>query len=524
MTTEAPSNALAALADHRDAFIQVAGDFLTQTVEGYAPIEALIRSMDESHQAETAALKAEHAQETQRLNLIAATANAAAEEQVRHRTSTAVAAATAEVSKAHQGELRSLAESHEASLLDLQSKHVADTARLRLLAEADVEAAKTSVAEELSASHSVEMAAARESFDKALTVAADTRVRDLEAAREAHERAMAANSAAHERELSSAAEERERVIAELRDVHARELSSVGESHHREILAAAEAHQQELASASERREGDVAAANEVHRQELATASERHDRDLAAAAEKHQRDLTAASERRDGDLAAAAEAHQQELANVAAAHAQEMEALKQQYEFKLSGAQTMWLAADANRVQAEASLAAALRAIEEMEAKAPVAAELEAILFPEPAAATSPDLSTELAATQGELAAAVAEVKSLRQGMLQPVEAAGELRDQLAAAESARGLLAEKVAALAGELAAAREALTAQKTAEPTAASLNAARAETRKIVRLVAEANPDIRLTEAADLVGAALQGQTANAFVRPLPVLMGSAA
>lgn len=206
MTTKAPITPLAAITEERNSFIQAAEAFMIEAVEGYATIEQQSVAAAEAHRKEISGIRAESAGEIQRLNLVATTATAAAEEQVRHRTALAVAAveesfaprlaeasavAVADANACREAELRSLRDDHEQQLHALRDDHAAMVADLHRGFSSTVESAKEAVIQTLVGEHRL-----------ALSAVQDAAERELAAASQAHEQAAVDAAAAHERALA----------------------------------------------------------------------------------------------------------------------------------------------------------------------------------------------------------------------------------------------------------------------------------------------------------------------------------
>lgn len=435
MTTEAPTDALDALSLHRDNFIEMAGAFLTGTVEAYAPIEELIRSTSRAHQTKISELNATHATEIQKLRLIATTATAAADEKARQSTSKALAAAEEDATKRIQ-------EAVTVALAEAERDYMARTTQAVTAALSDAE----------------------DGF-------------------------------------------RARAAQEVADALAAAEATLGESIARERLQAAEE------------------ANARHEEALQSLRVHHASQIEALQRDFADQTTALrdgleSESAAGTQAAVAQAreslaseYEQKMSAAASAHEAEMVELVKKHNNRVSGVQTMLRVADSGRIAAEGQLAEARATIQELgsrpaapadAASAGIAPEVDALLFPAGQPAPDESLAAEMGAMRMELDAANSQI--------------GTLQDQLS--QSAGNLTALQ-AQLDRERRAASESPV---LADPTVASMKAARAEAHTVVRLVADANPQIKLVEAADLVGAALSGRTEMAVQLPSPVMLGSAA
>jgi hypothetical protein len=435
MTTEAPTDALDALSLHRDNFIEMAGAFLTGTVEAYAPIEELIRSTSRAHQTKISELNATHATEIQKLRLIATTATAAADEKARQSTSKALAAAEEDATKRIQQAVADALATAEHDFAARTTQAVTDALR--------------------DAEEGFKLRSAQEVADALAAVEAST-----------------GDSIARERESATEA-------ANVR--HEEALHSIRAQHAAEI----EALQQDFAiQATLMRDGLES--------ESATA-------IQAAVAQARESLTSEFEQK---MSAAASAHEAEMAELVKKHNN-----------RVSGVQTMLRVADSGRIAAEGQLAEARATIQEMgsrpaapddAASAEIAPEVDALLFPAGQPAPEESLAAEMEAMRTELDAANSHI--------------GTLQGQLSQS-------AGNVTALQTQLDRERRAASeAPVVADPTVAAMKAARAEAHVVVRLVADANPQIKLVEAADLVGAALSGRTEMAVQLPSPVMLGSAA
>lgn len=411
MTVEAPTTPLEALIAERDQFVRAAETFMVGTINGFSTVERLLAASAEQHRTEIAALGSSHAEEIQRLKLVATTATAAADEKARGQVATAVAAA--------------------------ESEFAARSARL----VAETEARHSTLTQELTDAHNEEVRA-------------------------------------------------------IQSRHAAALEDMARESALAVTAAENGIDAKLATEREAAEANVRREFEGKLSEVSQAAERAQEDLRAA-------------------------NQEELARAAEAHAQELADERRKHETKLAGSQALWLASNGDKVAAEGKLAAAEITISELRDKlreAPIATEIEDILYPQ--AAPVEDLTGPLADALRDLEAARADIQSFTAREIETDTALASLRGQLAAAEATGRGLEEQLRATSERPAA--EATCDHEPQDTSAASMRIARTETQTIVRLVAQANPEIKLAEAADLVAAALSGRTEMAIQLPMPVLVGA--
>jgi hypothetical protein len=452
MTTEAPTDALDALSRHRNNFIEMAGAFLTGTVEAYSPIEELIRSNSKAQQSEISNLQAAHATEVRKLRLIATTATASADEKARQSSAKAMAAAEDAAAVRTQ---KAVADALSAAERDFAAR-----------AAQAVTAALSDAEEGVSARIAQEVA---DALSSAEAVTRDSIARErLQATEEANAR-------------------HEEILQSLRTQHSSQI---------------EALRQDFAS-------QAAILRDGLESETATATQ------SAVAQARE---SLASE------------YEQKRAAAASDHETKMTNLVRQHNNSVSGVQTMLRAAESGRIAAEAQLAEARQAVLELEsrptapdesASAGIAPEVDALLYPAGQPGPDESLAVELETMRTALSAANSQIGSLQSQLGQSTGDARELQAQLVEAGSTRDHLEREVRRLTQELLAVKGSPVA---ADPTAASMKLARAEAHAVVRLVADANPQIKLVEAADLVGAALTGRTEMAMQLPSPVLLDTAA
>jgi len=333
-----------------------------------------------------------------------------------------------------------------------------------------------------------------------------------------------------EQELAEAArkseEEHARAVAELKDQHAADRSAQDTRHGDELqglareaakqtdevrnevaqaleAAKAEARADERSKFSEdldreraAHQGELSSVKTAHATELGELRARHDEALAAQRTEHEKALETLRSANAEASAKQQTQHEETLAAVRSSHA-----------IELAGAQAIFLAADGARLAAEGRAAEAegqAQAMREAAEQAPIASEIEDILYP-PQGENAEELRQQLDEAQREL-------EGLRAGSREAADGAAQLQGKLDAAQEEIRVLRETPAPTCEH-----------EPADATSLSMRIARTETQKIVRLVADGNPHIMLTEAADLLSAALTGRTEMPLSLPMPVLLDAA-
>lgn len=426
MADEAAESPHDVLVNSRDNFVKESETFLMSVISGFGGIEKAIREAGAAHGRELEDMKASHAAEVQRLNLVATTAAAAANESVRHKTALAVA--------------------------EVENGFAARSEKL--------------------------VTAAREE-------AANSHAEAISALNEQHAIALADAETRHEEEIRGLAREAARSAEESRD------------------AAVEALRAEMTATSA---ASRDAAVEAARAELTAAA-------AASRQQFDQEMRELREAAAEELRAAGARHEEALAEAASGHAAALALQASGYETKLAGSRALWLAADGARMAAEGKASEAEAIIEDLRgqlAAAPLASEIESILFPQPE-------GQESAAEQ--LAEARQEIEALRESEREAAGTIATLRGQVSDAVDEKTRVEEDLRRHQGQAAPTCN----HEPQDTTSVSMRVARMETQNIVRLVADGNPDIMLTEAADLLAAALTGRTEMAMSLPVPVLVEAA-